>query len=71
MLICAYTDKEYRDSRINYWKDIYGFKMETMTTEIITEAIIAFADEHKVFSDSFNFKVRVLKFSKYIRFEIM
>ncbi|KAK9463269.1 S-adenosyl-L-methionine-dependent methyltransferase [Lipomyces oligophaga] len=58
MLVAGLRDPEFVNDKINYWNDVYGFKMTAMKPRIFDEVVIeSFPPSSIVHSDPFVFKV--------------
>jgi len=52
--ICAISDHHRYDSLVNYWADVYGFKMSCMRGPILGEATVEVVPNESVVSNSVN-----------------
>lgn len=50
--ICAIEDAEYRDSKINYWDNVYGFKMNPIKELALVEPLVDCCDPEQVISNA-------------------
>ncbi|KAI9306697.1 S-adenosyl-L-methionine-dependent methyltransferase [Cunninghamella echinulata] len=51
ILMAALDDEDLKDDRVNFWNDVYGFKMTAMKEPVINEALIDFVKSSTVISD--------------------
>ena len=52
MYITAIEDEQYIDDRVNFWDNVYGFKMTSIKEEIITRPVIDIVPKDAVISDT-------------------
>jgi len=52
MWVCAIEDQEYRDEKINYWDDVYGFNMSCIKDMALLEPLVDVCDPEQVMSNS-------------------
>jgi protein arginine N-methyltransferase 1 len=50
--VCAIEDAEYRDSKINFWDNVYGFDMSCIKELALLEPLVDTCDPEQVISDS-------------------
>lgn len=58
IMLSLFEGQKIQDSRITFWEDVYGFKMEAMREEIYDEAVIDVVDEKEVASGFVSLSVR-------------
>ncbi|SAL98208.1 hypothetical protein [Absidia glauca] len=51
ILMAALDDEDLKDDRVNFWNDVYGFKMSAMKEPVINEAIVDFIKPNTVMSN--------------------
>ncbi|CAO3591205.1 unnamed protein product [Absidia cylindrospora] len=51
ILMAALDDEDLKDDRVNFWNDVYGFKMTAMKEPVINEAIVDFIKPSTVMSN--------------------
>lgn len=51
ILIAALDDQDLRDDRVNFWNDVYGFKMSAMKDTTCNEAVVDYIRANSVISD--------------------
>ena len=56
MHLFAVSDLETYNKTINFWSDVYGFKMNVMKRVVCKDAQVQFIDKEKVVSEMFKFK---------------
>lgn len=56
ILMAALDDEELKDDRINFWNDVYGFKMSAMKEPVMDEALIDYIKSSTVVSDIITLK---------------
>ena len=56
MHLFAVSDTELHAKTINFWSDVYGFKMNVMKGHVIKDAQVVTLDKESVVSDLFKFK---------------
>jgi protein arginine N-methyltransferase 1 len=52
MWMCAIEDQEYRDEKINYWDDVYGFNMSCIKEMALLEPLVDVCKPDQIVSDS-------------------
>lgn len=50
--ITAIEDRQYKDEKINWWDDVYGFNMSSIRKVAITEPLVDVVDPKQVVSNS-------------------
>jgi protein arginine N-methyltransferase 1 len=61
MWMCAIEDQEYRDEKINYWDDVYGFNMSCIKEMALLEPLVDVCKPEQLVSDS----ARILEIDLY------
>jgi protein arginine N-methyltransferase 1 len=56
LYICAIEDRQYKDEKINWWDNVYGFNMASIRQVAITEPLVDVVDRGQVVSDNFAVK---------------
>jgi len=56
MYICAIEDKQYKDEKINWWDNVYGFDMSKIRQVALSEPLVDVVDHKQVVTDSFMMK---------------
>ena len=57
MLLATWTDEQFHHDRVDYWSEVYGFKMDPMKEGVIREPKIDFLPETAVSSNAHLLKV--------------
>lgn len=52
MWACAIEDQEYRDEKINFWDDVYGFNMSCIKEMALLEPLVDVCDPEQVMSSA-------------------
>lgn len=52
MYICGIEDADYRQRRLNFWDNVYGFDMSCMKDIVLTEALVDTVEENSVMTNS-------------------
>jgi protein arginine N-methyltransferase 1 len=50
--ICAIEDAQYRQQKLEYWNDVYGYKMSCIKATALTEPLVDVVPPQQVISDS-------------------
>lgn len=53
LYLCAIEDAEYREDKINFWDNVYGFDMSCIKNMALTEPLVDTCDPKQVMSDSY------------------
>ena len=48
LYICAIEDRQYKDDKINWWDDVYGFDMSAIRKVALTEPLVDVVDRNQV-----------------------
>jgi len=48
MYICAIEDRQYKDDKINWWDDVYGFDMSCIRSVALQEPLVDVVDRNRV-----------------------
>ena len=51
LYICGIEDRQYKDDKINWWDDVYGFDMSAIRKIALTEPIVDVVDRNQVVSN--------------------
>lgn len=54
--ITAIEDRQYKDEKINWWDDVYGFNMSSIRKVAITEPLVDVVDSKQIVSNAFMVK---------------
>ena len=46
--MCAIEDREYKESKIHWWENVYGFDMSTIKDIALTEPLVDVVDPKQV-----------------------
>lgn len=52
LYICAIEDRQYKDDKINWWDEVYGFNMSCIRKVALTEPLVDVVDPKQVVSNS-------------------
>ena len=52
LYITAIEDEEYREEKIDFWDNVYGFKMSSIKELALLEPLVDFAEPNQVISDA-------------------
>merc|ERR1712008_241642 len=52
LYICAIEDRQYKDDKINWWDDVYGFDMSAIRKVALTEPLVDVVDRNQVVSNN-------------------
>merc|ERR1711970_1540755 len=52
MYICAIEDRQYKDDKINWWDDVYGFDMSAIRKVALTEPLVDVVDRNQVVTNN-------------------
>ncbi|XP_014671847.1 PREDICTED: protein arginine N-methyltransferase 1-like [Priapulus caudatus] len=52
LYICAIEDRQYKDDKINWWDNVYGFDMSCIRSVAITEPLVDVVDPKQVITNS-------------------
>jgi type I protein arginine methyltransferase len=55
--ICAIEDRDYKEEKVNWWKDVYGFDMSCISNIALTEPLVDIVDSKQISTNSFLIKV--------------
>ncbi|OMH86299.1 Protein arginine N-methyltransferase 1 [Zancudomyces culisetae] len=56
MIISGIEDAEYREEKISFWDDVYGFSMSCIKEEALKEPLVDFVNSDAIVSTSCTFK---------------
>lgn len=48
LFICGIEDRQYKDEKINWWDDVYGFDMSSIRKVAISEPLVDVVDAKQV-----------------------
>jgi protein arginine N-methyltransferase 1 len=51
MHVVGISDPAYRADRVNYWNDVYGFKMTVMSENVVKEALVDVMDDTNIITN--------------------
>ena len=49
LYVCAIEDRQYKDVKINWWDDVYGFDMSCIKNVALQEPLVDVVDRNQVF----------------------
>ncbi|XP_043477095.1 protein arginine N-methyltransferase 1-B isoform X1 [Leptopilina heterotoma] len=52
LFICGIEDRQYKDEKINWWDDVYGFDMSSIRKVAISEPLVDIVDPKQVVTNS-------------------
>ena len=52
LYICAIEDRQYKDDKINWWDDVYGFDMSCIKKVALQEPLVDVVDRNQVCANS-------------------
>ncbi|KAL3068032.1 hypothetical protein niasHT_038022 [Heterodera trifolii] len=52
LFLCAIEDRQYKDEKINWWDNVYGFNMSSIRQLAITEPLVDVVDRGQVVTDN-------------------
>ncbi|XP_046402126.1 protein arginine N-methyltransferase 1-B isoform X3 [Ischnura elegans] len=52
LFVCGIEDRQYKDEKINWWDDVYGFDMSSIRKVAISEPLVDVVDPKQVVSDA-------------------
>jgi len=52
LYMCAIEDREYKDTKINWWDSVYGFDMSAIRTVALSEPLVDVVEAKQVVTDS-------------------
>merc|ERR1719431_1936091 len=52
LYVCAIEDRQYKDDKINWWDDVYGFDMSAIRKVALTEPLVDVVDRNQVVSNN-------------------
>jgi protein arginine N-methyltransferase 1 len=52
LYVCAIEDRQYKDDKINWWNDVYGFDMSCIKKVAMQEPLVDVVDRNQVVSNS-------------------
>lgn len=67
LFITAIEDRQYKDEKINWWDDVYGFDMSSIRKVAITEPLVDVVDPKQVRITNRKWQQSVLYHTFYLR----
>lgn len=58
LYLCAIEDRAYKDEKINWWDNVYGFNMSSIRRVAITEPLVDVVDSGQLVTSNYLLKVR-------------
>ncbi|XP_059485549.1 protein arginine N-methyltransferase 1 isoform X2 [Neocloeon triangulifer] len=52
LFVCAIEDRQYKDEKINWWDDVYGFDMSSIRKTAISEPLVDIVDPKQVVTNA-------------------
>jgi len=52
LYVCAIEDRQYKDDKINWWDDVYGFDMSCIRKVALSEPLVDVVDRNQVVTNS-------------------
>merc|ERR1712215_438687 len=52
LYVCAIEDRQYKDDKINWWDDVYGFDMSAIRKVALTEPLVDVVDRNQVVTNN-------------------
>jgi len=52
LFVCAIEDRQYKDDKINWWDNVYGFNMSSIRRVAITEPLVDVVDPNQVVTNN-------------------
>lgn len=56
LYICGIEDRQYKEDKIDWWNEVYGFNMSTIKKVAITEPLVDVVDQKQVVTNSYMVK---------------
>uniref|UniRef100_A0A1I8ADL2 type I protein arginine methyltransferase n=1 Tax=Steinernema glaseri TaxID=37863 RepID=A0A1I8ADL2_9BILA len=56
LFVCAIEDRQYKDDKINWWDNVYGFNMSSIRKVAITEPLVDVVDPSQVVTNNYCIK---------------
>jgi len=53
LFVCAIEDRQYKDDKINWWDNVYGFNMSSIRNVAITEPLVDVVDPSQVVTNNY------------------
>ena len=50
LYVCAIEDRQYKDDKINWWDDVYGFDMSCIKNVALQEPLVDVVDRNQVWA---------------------
>ena len=57
MFVTAIEDRQYKDDKIHWWEDVYGFDMSSLGKVAVTEPLVDVVDRNQVVASACLLKV--------------
>ncbi len=58
LYLCGIEDAEYKESKINWWNNVYGFDMSCISKIAMQEPLVDVVDGQSIVTDSYPILVR-------------
>lgn len=52
LYVCAIEDAQYRNDKLDFWDDVYGFNMSCIKEQALVEPLVDTCDKEQIISDS-------------------
>merc|ERR1719445_726457 len=52
LYVCGIEDRQYKDDKINWWDDVYGFDMSSIKKSALSEPLVDTVDRNQVVTNS-------------------
>ena len=62
LYVCAIEDRQYKDDKINWWENVYGFNMSSIREVAISEPLVDCVDPNQVVTNNCCIKVSFLEY---------
>jgi protein arginine N-methyltransferase 1 len=49
LLVCAIEDRQYKEDKIHWWDEVYGFDMSCIKSIALQEPLVDVVDRNQVF----------------------
>ena len=60
LFVTAIEDRQYKDDKIHWWEDVYGFDMSSLGKVAVTEPLVDVVDRNQVVASACLLKVSFL-----------
>ncbi|VDN47109.1 unnamed protein product [Gongylonema pulchrum] len=58
LFLCAIEDRQYKEDKINWWDNVYGFNMSSIRRVAIAEPLVDVVDHAQVVTNNYLISVR-------------